>query len=185
MWPEGASRRMRPVQSGTRLPAMLAPGIAVLLVEDDPTFIAAFTRAIERAADLRLIGAASTFAEGKALIERTAPDVLLVDLGLPDGSGIDLIRLARQRHPDCDAMVATVFGDEAHVIQSIEAGATGYLLPRDSIEPLSAAIIKLAQSEEQRIKFGTEGRRRFTDQFRHQTMTRRIREVYEAVLAGR
>lgn len=64
-------------------------------------------------------------------------------------------------------------------------GATGYLLPRDSIEPLAAAIIKLAQSEEQRIKFGTEGRRRFTDQFRHQTMTRRIREVYEATLATR
>lgn len=61
-------------------------------------------------------------------------------------------------------------------------GATGFLLPRDSVEPLSGAIIKLAQSEELRIKYGTEGRRRFTDQFRHQTMTRRIREVYESVL---
>jgi len=134
---------MRTARSGSRLPAMLSPGIAVLLVEDDPTFIAAFTRAIERAADLRLVGAASTFAEGKALIERTAPDVLLVDLGLPDGSGIDLIRLARERHPDCDAMVATVFGDEAHVIQSIEAGATGYLLKDSADEDIAEQIRRL------------------------------------------
>lgn len=61
-------------------------------------------------------------------------------------------------------------------------GATGFLLPRDSIEPLASAIIKLAQSDELRAKFGTEGRRRFTEQFRHQTMTRRIREVYAQVL---
>jgi len=119
---------------------MLAPGIAVLLVEDDPTFFAAFTRAIGNAPDLRLVGAASTLAEGKALLEKISPDVLLVDLGLPDGSGIDLIRLARERHPDCDAMVATVFGDEAHVIQSIEAGATGYLLKDSADEDIAEQI---------------------------------------------
>ena len=129
----GSSRWVRREDGGARLRTMLSHGIAVLLVEDDPTFFEAFTRAIEQAADLRLVGAASTFAEGRALIERTAPDVLLVDLGLPDGSGIDLIRLVRERHPDCDAMVATVFGDEAHVIQSIEAGASGYLL-KDSAD---------------------------------------------------
>jgi DNA-binding NarL/FixJ family response regulator len=122
---------------------MLTPGIGVLLVEDDPTFFAAFTRAIERAPDLRLLGSATTCAEGRALIERTAPDVLLVDLGLPDGSGIDLIRLVRERHPDCDAMVATVFGDEAHVIQSIEAGASGYLLKDSADEDIAEQIRSL------------------------------------------
>ena len=122
---------------------MLSPGIGVLLVEDDPTFFAAFTRAIERAPDLRLLGSATTCAEGRALIERTAPDVLLVDLGLPDGSGIDLIRLVRERHPDCDAMVATVFGDEAHVIQSIEAGASGYLLKDSADEDIAEQIRSL------------------------------------------
>ena len=64
-------------------------------------------------------------------------------------------------------------------------GATGYLLPRESIEPLATAIIRLASSPEQRDKFGTEGRRRFTDQFRHQTMTTRIRQVYLDVLKKR
>ncbi len=64
-------------------------------------------------------------------------------------------------------------------------GATGYLLPRDSVEPLATAIVRLATSAELRQKFGAEGRHRFTDQFRHQTMTARIRQVYFDVLTRR
>jgi len=64
-------------------------------------------------------------------------------------------------------------------------GATGYLLARESIEPLATAIIRLASSPEQQAKFGAEGRRRFTEQFRHQTMTTRIRQVYLDVLKKR
>ncbi|MEP6702975.1 MAG: response regulator transcription factor, partial [Betaproteobacteria bacterium] len=54
------------------------------------------------------------------------------DLGLPDGSGIDIIRETAAMYPDCDIMVVTVFGDEDHVLASIEAGAAGYVL-KDSI----------------------------------------------------
>jgi DNA-binding NarL/FixJ family response regulator len=53
--------------------------------------------------------------------------VVLVDLGLPDGSGLELIAHIHQHMPGCESMVLTVFGDESHVISSIEAGATGYL----------------------------------------------------------
>lgn len=62
---------------------------------------------------------------------------------------------------------------------------TGFLLPRESIEPLSEAIGMLVQSAELRDRLGAEGRRRFTDRFRHQTMTREIREVYQRVLERR
>ncbi len=65
------------------------------------------------------------------------------------------------------------------------AGATGFLLPRDSVEPLATAIIRLAANPELRSKYGAEGRRRFADQFRHQTMTARIRQVYFDVLQRR
>ncbi|MFP6860658.1 LuxR C-terminal-related transcriptional regulator [Pseudomonas sp.] len=51
-----------------------------------------------------------------------------MDLGLPDGSGIEMIRAARQAWPDCAVMVATLFGDEERVFASLEAGASGYLL---------------------------------------------------------
>ncbi len=64
-------------------------------------------------------------------------------------------------------------------------GATGCLLPPQSIEPLSQAMIELANDAAMRARFGATGRARFADQFRHQTMTRRIREVYAEVLAPR
>ena len=66
----------------------------------------------------------------------------------------------------------------------VVSGETGFLLPRDSIDPLRDAICVLAESPEMRRQFGETGRRRFTDQFRHEFMTRRIREVYASVLGG-
>ncbi len=53
---------------------------------------------------------------------------LLVDLGLPDMSGLDVIRFVAQRHPNCDILVISMFGDEANVLAALEAGASGYLL---------------------------------------------------------
>jgi len=67
-------------------------------------------------------------ADGIALINNGKADAYLIDLGLPDINGIELIKLAVKIHPDCDVMVITMFADDAHVIQSIEAGATGYIL---------------------------------------------------------
>jgi glycosyltransferase involved in cell wall biosynthesis len=62
-------------------------------------------------------------------------------------------------------------------------GETGYLLLRDSVRAVGEALCELAGNPELRQRFGQAGRRRFTDQFRHQTMTRRIREVYTGVLS--
>jgi glycosyltransferase involved in cell wall biosynthesis len=61
-------------------------------------------------------------------------------------------------------------------------GETGYLLPRDAVAPLAEAVIELAGKPELRQRMGETGRARFAEQFRHQTMTRRIREVYQRVL---
>ena len=102
--------------------------LGVLIVEDDAKFRDAFARAVLAAPDMRLLGSADDLAAGLAAFDALRPDVLLVDLGLPGGSGIGLIRHARATQPDCDTMVVTVFGDEQHVLAAIEAGATGYLL---------------------------------------------------------
>jgi DNA-binding NarL/FixJ family response regulator len=66
-------------------------------------------------------------------------------LGLTYGTGIDLIRSARQRKPDVDIMVVTVFGDEQHVVSSIEAGATGYIL-KDSTPADVISCIRLLRA---------------------------------------
>ncbi|MCO5975683.1 response regulator transcription factor [Ideonella oryzae] len=102
--------------------------ISVVIVEDDERVRCAFSAILQTAEDMRLLGMAADVGEGLALLDATRPDVLLVDLGLPSGSGIQLIRHAQAQLPDTDVMVVTVFGDEPHVMASLEAGATGYLL---------------------------------------------------------
>jgi DNA-binding NarL/FixJ family response regulator len=115
----------------------------VLVVEDDAPTRARLARAVSVDERLRLVGAAGTAREGAELLGREAPDVLLVDLGLPDGSGIDLIRAARQLSADTQAMVVTVFGDEKTVVEAIEAGARGYLLKDGSDAEIVAAVQEL------------------------------------------
>lgn len=105
-----------------------SPQIRVALVEDDVNFQNALMVAIEDAPDMTLLGVAGTKTQGLQMLERVQVDVLLVDLGLPDGSGIEVIQAAHAKQPACSIMVSTAFGDEMHVMQSLEAGASGYLL---------------------------------------------------------
>jgi DNA-binding NarL/FixJ family response regulator len=115
----------------------------VLVVEDEPEFLRVYCEAIAREPDFRLTGAVTTLAAGRALLEQAVPDVLVVDLGLPDGDGTELIRRAAKLRPDCDALVVTVFGDDQHVIGAIEAGATGYLLKDSPPGELARCIREL------------------------------------------
>ena len=65
------------------------------------------------------------------------------------------------------------------------SGETGFLVPPQSVEPLAQALATLARDPALRQRLGAQGRARFTDQFRHETMTRRVRELYEEVIASR
>jgi DNA-binding NarL/FixJ family response regulator len=87
-----------------------------------------------------LQGAVSTGGAALALLGLQAPDVLLVDLGLPDIDGVELIRQAVRRCPQCDVIVITMFGDDGHVLPSLEAGATGYLLKDAARAGIAASI---------------------------------------------
>lgn len=112
----------------------------VLIVEDEPEFLRRFSECVMTDSRLRLLGAVSTGRAALALLDAEPPDVMLVDLGLPDMNGTELIRHATQRHPGCDCIVVTLFADDAHVMASLEAGATGYLLKDASNERIAAAI---------------------------------------------
>jgi len=122
---------------------MPVPTLTLLAVDDDESFLDTVRATVDQRPELALVGTAGSLAEARALLAQQAVDVLLVDLGLPDGNGIDLIRETRAARPDTDIMVITVFGDEAHVVASIEAGATGYLLKRNLPEQLAQTVIEL------------------------------------------
>lgn len=116
---------------------------SVLIVEDDAAFRQRYVDILAGDASYRVCAAVGTAAEGIAALQRDTPEVLLVDLGLPDQSGIEVIRFAAHNVPGCESMVVTVFGDEVHVLASIEAGATGYLLKDASADQFLAGIREL------------------------------------------
>ncbi|AZG09122.1 DNA-binding response regulator [Pigmentiphaga sp. H8] len=117
--------------------------INVAMVEDDAACLHALAHAVEAAPRLRMAWAAANLRTALARLPDEPIDVLLVDLGLPDGSGLDLIAAARGRWPDCAVMVSTIFGDETHVLRAIEAGAMGYVLKDLSAEELVEEIHSL------------------------------------------
>lgn len=115
--------------------------LKVMIVEDDPAFLNRFCSIVAADPEFELFAAVPNGTAALDALQRGAPDVLLVDLGLPDMSGIEVIRTASSRYPDTDILVITVFGDEAHVLASIEAGATGYLL-KDSLPDEFSEVLK-------------------------------------------
>lgn len=119
----------------------MARTTSVLIVEDDPAALSRLVQAVDMHAPATVVaGCTASAAEALAWLAQHQPDVLLCDLGLPDGSGIDVIRHARERYPACDCMVVTVFGDDQHVLASIEAGAIGYLLKDETTDRIAASI---------------------------------------------
>ena len=117
----------------------------VLIVEDEPEFRMRFKQIVESEPTLELVGVAANKREAQELIDRSKFDVMLIDLGLPDGNGTDLIRQVSAKRPDVDIMVVTVFGDEQHVVSAIEAGATGYIL-KDSTAADVVSCIRLLRA---------------------------------------
>ena len=115
----------------------------VLIVEDDSAFRARYAAMLANDASFEVVASVATGGEGLAMLDLRKPDILLVDLGLPDVSGIEVIRHASQTLPKCECMVVTVFGDEEHVLASIEAGAAGYLLKDASEESFLSGIREL------------------------------------------
>lgn len=117
------------------------------MVEDDAACRMNLVHAVTAAHDLTMQWTAASRAEALAQLQNAPADealqVLMVDLGLPDGSGLDVIAAAREFQPGCSVMVSTIFGDEANVLRAIEAGAMGYLLKDLSADELVAEIRSL------------------------------------------
>ena len=120
---------------------------SVLLVEDSEETRERLSAVVREHPQLQLLAAASTFNEACQCLDRQQPRVLLTDLGLPDGDGLDLIRKVQSKQMATEIMVVTVFGDEKHVISAIEAGASGYLLKDGTSEYIGDSIVKMVNGE--------------------------------------
>jgi DNA-binding NarL/FixJ family response regulator len=117
----------------------------ILIVEDDAQMRDFFASSIQRCEQLRLSGVAGTVAEAVAWLDEPANevDLMVVDLGLPDGSGQDVIRHAAQLRPSCESLVISMFGDEENVLASIEAGALGYIHKDSTPDDIAQTLLHM------------------------------------------
>jgi DNA-binding NarL/FixJ family response regulator len=102
--------------------------LSVTLVEDDTPIRDEFARMVRADSGLHLLDAVGSYEQARRSLAFSQPDVALIDLGLPDGDGCELIAELTRDFPHTSVLVCTVFGDEGHVLRALQAGASGYLL---------------------------------------------------------
>jgi two-component system nitrate/nitrite response regulator NarL len=122
---------------------MRSPGTApirVYLIDDHPVVIDGFAVAVAGEPDIVLVGSAASAAEGLAGAGVACPDVLLVDLALPDIGGPQLVASLRAALPAARLVVLSGYDDEFRVAEALRAGAQGYLLKSSPIRELMAGI---------------------------------------------
>lgn len=90
---------------------------------------------------------AASVREGRRKMTMYQPDLVLVDLGLPDGSGIELLRYIAQHYPDCLRVVTTIYADDDHLFAALRAGVQGYLLKDEPAAKVRRALKSIADGE--------------------------------------
>ncbi|MES2975691.1 MAG: response regulator transcription factor [Pseudomonadota bacterium] len=115
------------------------------LIEDDTTVRDFVVRTLEARPEWKLVGYSGSLTHAQAHAADAAANVYLVDLGLPDGRGEDILKSLSKSNPGSELLVFTVFGDETRLIDAIEAGATGYVLKGCAPEELVSAIEQIQE----------------------------------------
>jgi DNA-binding NarL/FixJ family response regulator len=114
--------------------------IRVLIVDDHTVVRLGLRTLLSHTAGFRVVGEAQTVAEAVQLNEQTRPDVVLMDVRLPDGSGVEACRRIKADHPDTRVVMLTSYSDEEAIVGAVMAGASGYLLKQADAERLTQSI---------------------------------------------
>ncbi|HEX5805623.1 MAG TPA: response regulator transcription factor [Macromonas sp.] len=117
----------------------------IYLIEDDRTVLHFVEESLKLRPHWRLVGHSDTYAHAEVMAPNSLADVFLVDLGLPDGRGEDMLRQLAVSKPDAELLVFTVFGDETRLISALQMGATGYVLKGCSSVELIDAIEQIRE----------------------------------------
>lgn len=163
--------------------------IKVAIVEDSKTLREGFETLINRTPGMQCACTCVTVAEALKKIPRAEPDVILMDLQLPDATGIECSAKIKELLPSVHIVVVTVYEDSERIFQALRAGACGYLLKRAKPERIIAAI---EEAYEGGVPMTPEIARKVIGQFRGQsqaapemeTLSPREHEVLELVMHG-
>ena len=118
--------------------------IRVFVVEDQPKILKNQMKLLGGFSEIEIVGKAISGEEALENLEAAAPDVILLDLGLPGISGIEVTEQVKKRWPKIEVLIFTIFEEEDKVMQAIQAGAAGYLLKGMEADKIVEAISEVA-----------------------------------------
>ncbi len=118
----------------------MAPKMRILLIDDHPLFREGLKAIIARNTGYEVVGEAGTAGQGLQMVRELKPDLLLIDLSLPDQSGIELIRDICHFSPEIRMMVVSMHSKIDYIVKAFQCGATGYLVKESASEMLMQGI---------------------------------------------
>jgi DNA-binding NarL/FixJ family response regulator len=163
--------------------------IKVAIVEDNRTLREGFETLLNRTPGFQCVCTCDTVAEALKKIPKTRPDVVLMDIQLPDATGVECTAKIKELMPAVQIVIVTVYEDTERIFQALRAGACGYLLKRAQPEKVIAAI---REAHEGGVPMTPEIARKVIGLFRSQAaaqqqiggLTDREREVLQLVMHG-
>ena len=102
--------------------------VRILIADDHALFREGLRRILELEEDIKIVGEAKDGAETLAMAERLKPDVILMDISLPGPNGIRITRQIKKKYPKFYVIMLSMYEDTAHIIESFQAGASGYVI---------------------------------------------------------
>ena len=129
------------------MPAEEKSAIRVLLVDDHEVVRRGLRALLDAQDGIEVVGEAGSAKDAVRQVGFNSPDVVMMDVRLPDGSGVEATRRIRQRFPDVAVLILSSFADQEALVSSIEAGASGYLLKRVDTEAIVDAVRAVGAGE--------------------------------------
>ncbi len=112
----------------------------IIIADDDPLICKSLTILLSKEADIRVLGTANNGEQAVRLCEQDPPDLILMDIRMPDVDGIQATRLIKKRFPKIRIMMLTTFQDKPNIQMALKAGAEGYLLKTDKIADIAGKL---------------------------------------------
>jgi len=112
----------------------------ILLVDDHPVLRKGLVRLIDAKEEFQVCGEASTAADAMALIQSLSPHLVIVDIGLPGTSGIELTKTIRAEFPELPVLILSMHEEALYARRALRAGAMGYIVKQDAIDNIATAL---------------------------------------------
>ncbi len=180
-----------PVSTGSRNALPASRKRLVLLLEDHPIVREGLEQTINHEPDLRVCGATQNAEEALAQMAKAPPDLLLLDISLPGASGLEVLKIVRQLHPEVRVLILSMHDERVYAMRALGEGAAGYVMKEAATENVLTAIRRVLNGEvylspqmEKRSMRQFVGRRAGSKGTALETLSKRELEVFELIGRG-